>query len=203
MYVPTFVQFLLVIVNFWLPKCSRSSISCLPDSFPAGFSLLALLTIAAITSNWYRSSSLEMATWIAVLSDVRSYTSAQDLHRVCHCLVCLFMFLLISRVNDARLNRLACEIWCCPLGTHPYDCVRSTFGVTAECGFISAGCVLFWAGRFGCFMAGSPSAVSVHILPGLCADGRDFHWPLWLSISDHARILPWIHVTFQMFYLSG
>ena len=32
---------------------------------------------------------------------------------------------------------------------------------------ISAGCVLVWAGHFGCFMAVSPSAVSVHIQPGL------------------------------------
>ena len=50
-YIPTFVKFLLVIVNFWLAQVTllRQIVNLLPSRlFRGGFPLLAMLTVAAI-----------------------------------------------------------------------------------------------------------------------------------------------------------
>ena len=89
----------------------------------------------------------------------------------CHCLVRLFMFSFVSTVNDVRLNWLANSLWnlMLPVGNSPFNMTVNVAHLVSWLSvlFISAGCVLVWAGHFGCFMAVSPSAVSVHIQPGL------------------------------------
>ena len=121
----------------------------------------------------------KMATWIAVSSEVPSYTSAQDFHRFRHCHV-RFVH-VFTRLYSQRRSFELTSLWnlMLPLGNWLLWLLwRSTFGVVAQCvhGFISAGCVLVSAGHFWPFH-GCRSFCSLCAYPTMAG-------PLPMKMSD-------------------